>query len=48
MTIEPLQRNVSHRQACAREVVDHRSHNVQTRARTATMTPQTTLDLSDR
>jgi hypothetical protein len=47
MTIEPLQRNVSHRQASVREVVDHWSHTVQTRREDRHSDAQTTLDLPD-
>jgi hypothetical protein len=48
MAIEPLQRNVSHRQASVRDVVDHWSHNVATRREDRHSDAQTTLDLSDR
>ena len=47
MAIEPLQRNVSHRQASAREVIDHWSHNVETRRADRHSDAQMKLDLTD-
>jgi hypothetical protein len=47
MVIEPLQRNISHRQASARDVVDHWSHDVETRRADRHSAAQTRLDLID-
>jgi hypothetical protein len=45
LTVEPIERNVRHRQVAAAEIADHWAHAVATRREDRAPQAQTTLDL---